>query len=37
MEYKGLKVMRGQQQTEVIFGNGKSVVVTDTEPTVVSL
>ncbi|NJC95207.1 MAG: hypothetical protein FIB03_02540 [Anaerolineae bacterium] len=35
--YKGLKVMRGQKQTEVIFANGKSVTVTGTEPTVVEL
>ena len=37
IQYRGLKVIRGQQKTEVIFANGKSVVVTDTEPTVVSL
>jgi len=35
--YKGLKVVRGQKKTEVIFSNGKSVTVTDTEPTIVSL
>ena len=37
IQYKGLKVMRGQKQTEVIFANGKSVTVTDTKPTIVSL
>jgi Mannosylglycerate hydrolase MGH1-like glycoside hydrolase domain len=37
IQYKGLKVIRGQQQTEVVFANGKSVIVKDTEPTVVSL
>ena len=35
--YKGLKVVRGQKKTEVVFANGKSVTVTDTEPTIVSL
>jgi hypothetical protein len=37
INYKGLKVIRGQKQTEVIFANGKSVTVTDTAPTIVSL
>jgi len=37
IQYKGLKVIRGQEKTDVIFANGKVVVVTDTEPTVVSL
>ena len=37
IQYKGLKVIRGQEKTEVVFANGKSVVVTDTEPMVVSL
>ena len=37
LEYKGLKVVRGQKQTEVIFANGKSVTVTGTEPTVIQL
>jgi hypothetical protein len=37
IEYKGLKVVRGQNQTEVIFANGKSVTVTGAEPTVVEL
>ncbi len=35
--YKGLKVMRGLNKTEVIFANGKSVLVTDTEPKTISL
>jgi hypothetical protein len=37
IDYKGLKVMRGLRETEVIFPNGKSAKVTDTEPTTVSL
>jgi hypothetical protein len=37
IQYKGLKIIRGMKQTEVVFANGKSVVVTETEPTVVSL
>jgi len=37
IQYKGLKVIRGQNKTEVIFSNGKSVVVTDTESTLISL
>ena len=37
IQYKGMKVIRGQNKTEVVFANGKSVVVTDMEPTVVSL
>jgi hypothetical protein len=35
--YKGLKVIRGQEKTEVIFPNGKSVAVTEIEPVVISL
>jgi hypothetical protein len=35
--YRGLKVVRGQEKTEVIFANGKSVTVQDLEPVVVSL
>ncbi|HSK89330.1 MAG TPA: hypothetical protein VK880_13285, partial [Anaerolineales bacterium] len=35
--YRGLKVIRGQEKTEVIFANGKSVTVTETEPVIVSL
>jgi hypothetical protein len=37
IQYKGLKVIRGTNKTEVIFANGKSVMVTGTEPTVVEL
>jgi hypothetical protein len=37
IQYRGLKVKRGQEKTEVIFANGKSVIVTDIEPVVVSL
>ena len=37
VQYKGLKVIRGQEKTEVTFPNGKSVVVTDMEPAVISL
>jgi hypothetical protein len=35
--YKGLRVIRGANKTEVIFANGKSVAVTTAEPTVVEL
>ena len=35
--YKGLKVQRGLDTTEVVFPNGRSVTVTDPEPCVVSL
>jgi hypothetical protein len=37
IQYRGLKVIRGQAKTEVIFANGKSVTVTDIEPVIVSL
>lgn len=37
IKYKGLKIIRGAKQTEVIFANGKSVVVTSLEPVTVSL
>ncbi|HLO14179.1 MAG TPA: hypothetical protein VK206_05080 [Anaerolineales bacterium] len=37
IQYRGLKVVRGQQKTEVIFANGKSVTVTETEPMIISL
>jgi hypothetical protein len=37
IQYRGLKVIRGQARTQVIFANGKSVTVTDTQPLVVSL
>lgn len=36
IQYKGLKVIRGLEKTEIIFANGKSVSVTDTAPLVVS-
>jgi neutral trehalase len=37
VQYKGLKVIRSQEKTEVVFANGRSVTVTDTEPIIVSL
>jgi len=37
VQYKGLKIIRGANKTEVIFPNGKSVTVTETESTVVEL
>jgi hypothetical protein len=37
ISYRGLKVLRGQEKTQVVFANGKSVTVTDIEPVVVSL
>jgi hypothetical protein len=37
VNYKGLKVVRGQEKTDVIFANGKSITITDTEPIVVAL
>ncbi len=37
IQYKGLKVIRGQKKTEVVFANGKSVVVTAMEATLISL
>jgi len=37
LQYRGLKVMRGQAKTEIIFANGKSVTVAGPEPTMVSL
>jgi len=37
IQYRGLKIIRGTNKTEVVFANGKSVVVTDTESTVVEL
>jgi hypothetical protein len=37
VQYKGLKVIRGQRKTEVIFPNGKSMTVTDTESMIVEL
>ncbi len=35
--HKGLKIIRGLKETKVIFANGKSMVITDTEPKIVSL
>ncbi|MGZ9223704.1 MAG: hypothetical protein ACXW4Q_16485, partial [Anaerolineales bacterium] len=37
INYRGLKVVRGQEKTEVIFPNGKSVTVTETDPVDVSV
>jgi len=37
LQYKGLKIIRGQAKTEIIFANGKSVTITGVEPTIVSL
>jgi neutral trehalase len=37
VQYKGLKIMRGLDRTEVIFPNGKKVTVSDPTPCVVSL
>ena len=37
ISYRGLKVKRGQEKTEVTFANGKSVTVKDSDPVVVSL
>jgi len=36
IQYKGLKVIRGLETTEIIFANGKSVSITDIAPLVVS-
>jgi len=37
VQYKGLKVIRGQKKTEVVFSNGKSVMVEGGESMVVEL
>ncbi len=37
VQYKGLRIVRGQSQTTVTFANGRSVTVTDPTPVVVSL
>lgn len=37
VQYKGLKVKRGLERTEVIFPNGKSATVEDPAPCIVSL
>ena len=35
--YKGLKVVRGLERTEITFRNGKTITITDTHPLVVSM
>ncbi|MBK9924485.1 MAG: hypothetical protein IPP66_04260 [Anaerolineales bacterium] len=37
IQYRGLKVIRGTNKTEVVFANGKSVTVTGIESTMVEL
>jgi hypothetical protein len=37
VQYKGLKVIRGLERTEVIFPNGKSMTVNDPAPCIVTL
>jgi hypothetical protein len=37
VQYKGLKIVRGLDRTEVKFPNSKSVIVDDPAPCVVSL
>jgi hypothetical protein len=37
IRYKGLKVIRGLNKTEVFFSNGKSVTVTDSMPVLVTM
>ena len=37
VQYKGLRVIRGLERTEIIFPNGKSAVVEDPAPCIVSL
>jgi hypothetical protein len=37
VHYKGLKVIRGLERTEVIFPNGKSATIDDPAPCIVSL
>jgi hypothetical protein len=37
IQHKGLKIIRGQQKTDVIFPNGKSITVTDSAPLVVTM
>ncbi|HEX2696806.1 MAG TPA: hypothetical protein VHM28_03810 [Anaerolineales bacterium] len=36
IQYKGLKVIRGMEQTEIVFSNGKKAVVTEVDPLVIS-
>ena len=35
--YKGLKVARGLDRTEIAFRNGKTITITDTNPLIVSM
>ncbi|HUH96518.1 MAG TPA: hypothetical protein VLZ89_04110 [Anaerolineales bacterium] len=35
--YKGLKLVRGLERTEITFRNGKTITVTDTRPLIVSM
>jgi hypothetical protein len=35
--YKGLKVVRGLEQTEITFRNGKTITITDNSPLIVSM
>ena len=35
--YKGLKVVRGLEQTEITFRNGKTITITDHSPLIVSM
>lgn len=37
ISYKGLKIVRGLENTQVVFPNGESIMVTDPAPCVVSL
>jgi hypothetical protein len=37
IRYKGLKLIRGMNKTEVVFANGKSVTITDTAPCTVEM
>jgi len=37
VNYRGMKVIRGQEKTEVIFANGKSVTVTDPAPLLITI
>ena len=35
--YKGLKIVRGLEQTEITFRNGKTITITDNNPLIVSM
>jgi hypothetical protein len=35
--YKGLKIVRGLEQTEITFRNGKKITITDNHPLIVSM